>query len=94
MENGWRSHFIFRNHGKKDEAANPIMNLSQAKMNTQYIIKNIKTEDEELKNFLFTLGCYKGEEITVISVLSDHYTIYVKDARYSIDKQLAESIII
>jgi ferrous iron transport protein A len=71
-----------------------LMNLAQGRINTEYIIKDIKTNDEELKNFLFTLGCYEGESITVISILAENYVIAVKDARYSIDKDLAEAIII
>ncbi len=47
-----------------------------------------------MKDFLFTLGCYEGEEITVISILSDNYIIHVKGARYSIDKELARAILI
>jgi len=70
------------------------MNLTQGKLNTQYIVKDIKTYDDELKNFLFTLGCYEGESITLISILAENYVITVKDARYSIDKDLAEAIII
>lgn len=69
-------------------------NLSQAEINRQYIIKEVKTDDIELKDFLFTLGCYEGEEVTVISVLAENYVITVKDARYSIDTELAEAIII
>lgn len=70
------------------------MNLTQGKIDTEYIIKDIRTNDEELKDFLFTLGCYEGESVTVISKLADNYVISVKDARYSIDKDLAEAIII
>jgi len=58
------------------------------------VIKEVKTDDEELKNFLFTLGCYEGETVTVLSVVSDNLVISVKDARYSIDKDLAEAIIV
>ncbi|MFZ5969288.1 MAG: FeoA family protein [Bacillota bacterium] len=71
-----------------------VTNLARARVNTEYIIKDIDTNDEELKNFLFTLGCYEGESVTVISVLAENYVITVKDARYSIDKDLAEAIII
>ncbi|MBP2028786.1 ferrous iron transport protein A [Acetoanaerobium pronyense] len=70
------------------------MNLTQGKLNTKYIVKDIKTYDDELKDFLFTLGCYEGESITLISILAENYVITVKDARYSIDKDLAEAIII
>ena len=72
----------------------PVLNLAQAKINKEYIIKDIKTKDEELKNFLFTLGCYPGETVTVISSLAENYVITVKDARYCIDKDLAKAIII
>lgn len=69
-------------------------NLTQAQIDTEYTIKDVQATDEELKNFLFTLGCYEGENITVISRLSENYVIAVKDARYSIDEELAEAIII
>jgi len=68
-------------------------NLTKAQINREYTIKEVKTGDAELKNFLFTLGCYKGEKVTVLSVLGENYIISVKDARYSIDKDLAEAII-
>ncbi len=71
-----------------------VTNLAEAKINRAYIIKDVKTNDEELKNFLFTLGCYEGETVTVLSVLSENYVVSVKDARYSIDKDLAEAIIV
>jgi ferrous iron transport protein A len=71
-----------------------VTNLSQAEINRQYMIKEVKTDDTELKDFLFTLGCYEGEEVTVISILAENYVITVKDARYSIDKELAEAIIV
>lgn len=71
-----------------------MISLTKAQTNREYIIKEVKTKDEELKNFLFTLGCFEGEIVTVLSVLSETYVISVKDARYSIDKDLAEAIII
>lgn len=71
-----------------------VTNLAQAKLNREYIIKKVKTDDEELESFLFTLGCYEGEAVTVLSVLSENYVISIKDARYSIDQDLAEAIII
>ncbi|WP_279380140.1 FeoA family protein [Sporosalibacterium faouarense] len=79
----------------KTEGLGGLMkNLAQGRINTEYTIKDIDTNDEELKNFLFTLGCYEGELITVISVLAENFVINVKDARYSIDKDLAKAIII
>jgi ferrous iron transport protein A len=94
MDTTLRSNFVFRECDIEREVICSIMNLAQAKINTEYTIKDIKTEDEELKHFLFTLGCYKGEKVTVISILAENFIISVKDARYSIDIDLAESIII
>ena len=74
--------------------ASEVTNLSNAQINREYTIKEVKTNDEEVKHFLFTLGCYEGETVTVISVLSENYVISVKDARYSIDTDLAEAIIV
>ena len=70
------------------------MSLSKATIDTEYIIKRIENVDEELVSFLFTLGCYEGERVTLISKLAENYVITVKDARYSIDQELAEAIII
>lgn len=70
------------------------MNLTQAQEGTEYIIKKIETDDEELDSFLFSLGCYEGEPITVITHRKSGCVVSVKDARYSIDPQLAQAIII
>jgi ferrous iron transport protein A len=70
------------------------MTLIDAIPGQVYIIKSIETDDEELDSFLFTLGCYSGEPITVIQHLKNGCVIAIKDARYSIDKQLAEAILI
>lgn len=70
------------------------MNLREAAEGVEYIIKEIKTADEELNSFLFSLGCYSGEPITVISHRKGGCTVSIKDGRYSIDTQLAEAIII
>lgn len=66
--------------------------LTKARMNTEYTIKTVETNNNEVQDFLFTLGCYEGETITVISILAEQYVVVVKDARYSIDKDLAECI--
>ena len=71
-----------------------IMNLNMAQEGKEYIIKGIETDDEELNGFLFSLGCYSGESITVISHLKGSCVVSIKDARYSIDKQLAEAVLI
>ncbi|MFV0255049.1 MAG: ferrous iron transport protein A [Erysipelotrichaceae bacterium] len=75
-------------------SSNKEINLTQANINVEYTIKKIDTNDLELKNFLFTLGCYSGQKLTLISVLSENYIISVKHSRYSIDSDLAASIII
>ncbi len=70
------------------------MNLTKAKLGEEYIIKAILSDDEELDAFLFSLGCYVGQPITVISHLKGSCTVSIKDGRYNIDKQLAEAIIV
>lgn len=69
-----------------------FMNLREAQTEVEYIIKSINTDDEELNSFLFSLGCYEGEPITVISRLKGSCVVSIKDARYNIDNQLAEAI--
>ena len=71
-----------------------MMNLTNAKAGKEYIVRRINTDDEELDAFLFSLGCYSGEPITVISHLKSSCVVSIKDGRYNIDRQLAEAIII
>ena len=68
------------------------MNLRQVEEGRPYIIQAIKTHDEELDAFLFSLGCYSGEPITVISRGKSVCVVSIKDGRYSIDRDLAEAI--
>ena len=68
------------------------MTLAEANLGEEYIIKNIATEDEELNAFLFSLGCYSGEPITVVSRKKSNCTVSIKDARYNIDNDLAKAI--
>ena len=68
------------------------MDLSAAEVGKEYIIRRIETEDEELDAFLFSLGCYSGEPITVISRRRGGCTVSIKDGRYNIDNQLAKAI--
>ena len=70
------------------------MTLLSAEEGKEYIIKSVETFDEELDAFLFSLGCYSGESITVISRLKGTCVVSIKDGRYSIDNQLAEAIIV
>ncbi len=68
------------------------MNLLDAQLEKEYIVKEILTDDEEMDAFLFTLGCYSGEPITVVSRKKSNCVVSIKDGRYTIDNQLAESI--
>lgn len=68
------------------------MDLTQANAGEEYIIKDIVTDDEELNAFLFSLGCYSGEPITVVSHRKGGCVISIKDARYNIDNELASAI--
>jgi ferrous iron transport protein A len=70
------------------------MNLTTAEVGKEYIIRAIETDDEELNAFLFSLGCYSGEPITVVSRKKRNMTVSIKDGRYNIDDQLAETIIV
>ena len=70
------------------------MNLTNAQEGKEYIIQRIETDDEELNAFLFSLGCYSGEPITVVKHRRSGCVVSIKDARYSIDKQLAQAIMI
>ena len=68
------------------------MNLKNAELGQEYIIRTIETNDEELDAFLFSLGCYSGEPITVVSRRRGGCVVSIKDGRYNIDEALAEAI--
>ena len=68
------------------------MTLLEAVEGKEYVISQINTDDEELNAFLFSLGCYSGEAITVVARRKSGCTVSIKDARYNIDNQLAEAI--
>ncbi len=68
------------------------MNLTHALEGNAYIIRHINTDDEQLNAFLFSLGCYTGEPITVIKRRRSSCTVAIKDGRYNIDRQLAAAI--
>jgi len=72
----------------------PFMNLRDAQVGVEYVIKSIETDDEELDAFLFSLGCYSGEKITVVRRKKGGCIVAIKDGRYNIDNQLAEAIIV
>ena len=68
------------------------MNLTRAEEGKEYIVRQLNTDDEEMDAFLFSLGCYVGEPITVVSHLRGGCIVSIKDGRYTIDKQLAAAI--
>ncbi len=68
--------------------------LSNCEFNKEYVINQIKTDDSGIADFLFSLGCYEGEKITIISSLSGQLVVSIKDGRYSIDKDVADCILI
>ena len=70
------------------------MTLKDAVEGKEYVIQQINTEDEELNSFLFSLGCYSGEAITVVSHLKGSCIVSIKDGRYNIDNELADAIVI
>ena len=70
------------------------MDLTKAQEGVEYIIQRIESDDEELDAFLFSLGCYSGEPITVVSRRRGSCVVSIKDGRYNIDEQLAASIIV
>ena len=70
------------------------MNLREVIEGQEYTINRIETDDEELNAFLFSLGCYSGETITVVRRMKSGCVVAIKDGRYNIDHQLAEAIIV
>ena len=70
------------------------MTLAQGQVGMTYKILDIDTDDEELEHFLFTLGCYKDEVVSIVSELSASYVLAIKDGRYNVDKELAQVIIV
>jgi len=70
------------------------MNLWQAEEGTEYIVDRIESGDEDMESFLFSLGCYSGEPITVVSKKKKTLVASIKDGRYSMDRALAEAILL
>ena len=70
------------------------MTLIEAVLGNEYVITGIETDDEELDAFLFSLGCYSGETITVVSRSKHSMVVSIKDGRYNIDCQLGDTILI
>ncbi len=70
------------------------MTLQEAAQGQEYVIREIDTQDEQLNAFLFSLGCFSGENITVVSRRKTTCVVSIRDSRYCIDKQLAQTIIV
>lgn len=70
------------------------LTLLEAQEGKEYTVSRIDTDDQELNAFLFSLGCYPGEAITVIARRRGGCTVSIKDGRYSIDNQLAQAILV
>ena len=71
-----------------------MMSLLQARPGIQYIVRDIITDDEDMDAFLFSLGCYSGEPITVNSHLKGGCVVTIKNGRYTLDKNLASAILV
>ncbi len=69
-----------------------MMTLYEATVGKEYIVKTVNTNDEELNSFLFSLGCYSGEPVTVVSRKKRGIVVSIKDGRYNMDQQLSEAI--
>ena len=76
------------------DAASGRMTLLDAEPGQTYIIKEINTDDDDMNSFLFRLGCYKGEPITLISKKKKSCIVVIKDGRYNLDQMLSEAIIL
>lgn len=94
MDNVASGKLVFPSRKRMKSRNSEAGSLAKAQSNRKYTIKEIKTNDDELKSFLFSLGCYEGETITVVSILGENYVIAIKDARYCIDRNLAETMIV
>ncbi len=70
------------------------MNLMDAEIGKTYTVLDIATDDAEMRSFLFTLGCFSGEPITVVARRRNNCTVSIKDGRYSFDKQLAGAVLV
>lgn len=70
------------------------MTLAEGTIGQEYIVTALETDDEELDSFLFTLGCYEGEKLVIVSDISESLVVSIRDGRYNIDKGLAECILV
>lgn len=70
------------------------MTLAEAELGKEYMVRYIQSDDGDLEKFLFSLGCYTGESITVITRKKNNLVLSIKDARYNVDRDLANTIMI
>lgn len=70
------------------------MTLAEGTVGSSYTVLGVNTEDEELDDFLFTLGCYSGEKITLVSIMSENFVTSIRDGRYSLSHDLADTILV
>ena len=77
-----------------EEKGEGEMSLLKAEPGKTYVVKSINTGDQEMNAFLFRLGCYSGEPITVVSKKKKSCVVVIKDGRYSLDELLSEAVII
>ena len=68
------------------------MNLLTVELGREYTVSALSVEDEALTAFLFSLGCYSGQPITVISRKKSGCVVAIKDGRYAMDNNLAAAI--
>lgn len=102
MENSFKFNALFKRrrhqhgkHGRKNGCDRECRNsLIQAELNREYTVLKINTGNDKIGDFLFSLGCYPGGKVTVVAKIANQYVIVVKDARYSIGKELAGCIVI
>ena len=83
-----------RDDTRNDGRGERLMSLREVEAKSTYTVKDIVTEDEEIKTFLFRLGCYSGEDITLISKKKNSCVVAIKEGRYSLDNMLAEAIVL
>ena len=93
-EEFWLIDSYINNRNNSDNTAEGDMTLAEANVGEEYIVREIDADDEELVAFLFSLGCYAGEPITVVSRLKGGCVVSIKDGRYNIDNDLAGVILI
>ncbi len=70
------------------------MTLAEGKVGSRYQVISLETEDDELEGFLLTLGCYQGETVAIVSKNGSNFTLSIRDGRYTVDKNLAEAILV